>query len=88
MAIDYIDIQPMSRSNGANAVEAAAYRSAEKLYDNQIEKEFDYAKKKDCVYKNIMLPETAFNELYNINNHPFNDREKLKTPVLSKLLPR
>lgn len=81
MAIDYIDIQPMSRSNGANAVEAAAYRSNSKMYDEQLGQVFDYTKKTDCVYANVMLPETAFSKEYDINNHPFNDREKLWNAV-------
>ena len=62
MAIDYIDIQPMSRTNGANAVEAAAYRSNSKMYDEQLGQVFDYTNKKDCVYANVMLPETAFSD--------------------------
>ena len=81
MAIDYIDIQPMSRTNGANAVEAAAYRSNSKMYDEQIGQVFDYTNKKDCVYENIMLPETAFNQEFNTSNHTFNDREKLWNAV-------
>lgn len=81
MAIDYIDIQPMSRSNGANAVEAAAYRSNSKLYDEQLGKVFDYTNKKDCIYANVMLSDKAFSKEYNINNHPFNDREKLWNAV-------
>jgi len=81
MAIDYIDIQVMSRTNGANVVEAAAYRSNSKMYDEQVGKVFDYTNKKDCVYENVILPETAFNQEFNNSNHPFNDREKLWNAV-------
>ena len=71
----------MSRTNGANAVEAAAYRSNSKMYDEQVSKVFDYTNKKDCVYENVILPETAFNQEFNNSNHPFNDREKLWNAV-------
>jgi ATP-dependent exoDNAse (exonuclease V) alpha subunit len=71
----------MSRTNGANAVEAAAYRSNSKMYDEQVGKVFDYTNKKDCVYENVILPETAFNQDINVSNHPFNDREKLWNAV-------
>ena len=74
----------MSRSNGANAVEAAAYRSNSKMYDEEQGKFFDYTKKTDCVYANVILPETAFGKEYNISNHPFNDREKLWNTIESK----
>ena len=81
MAINYINVNIMSRSNGANALEASAYRSNSKMYDEQIGQVFDYTSKQDCVYSNIMLPESAFNGDFDISNHPFNDREKLWNAV-------
>ena len=84
MAIEFIKIGAMSRSNGANALEASAYRSNSKLYDSSIGQTFDYTKKQDCVYTNIILPETAFNQNINVSNHPYNDREKLWNAVEEK----
>ena len=81
MAIEYIRINVMSRSTGANALEAAAYRSNSKMYDEQLGKTFDYTKKTDCVYSNTILPETAFTDEYKNFNHPYQDREKLWNAV-------
>ena len=81
MAIDYINVNIMSRSNGANALEASAYRSNSKMYDEQIGKVFDYTLKKDCVSAEIMLPDTAFTKGMDVNNHQFNNRESLWNAV-------
>ena len=81
MAIEYIRINVMSRSTGANALEAAAYRSNSKMHDEQLEQTFDYTKKSDCVYAHTVLPESAFSQDINVSNHPFNDREKLWNAV-------
>ena len=81
MAIEYIRINVMSRSTGANALEAAAYRSNSKMYDEQLGQTFDYTKKTDCVYANTILPESAFTDEYKNSNHPYQDREKLWNAV-------
>ena len=81
MAIEYIRINVMSRSTGANALEAAAYRSNSKMYDEQLGQTFDYTKKTDCVYANTILPESAFTDEYKNFNHPYQDREKLWNAV-------
>ena len=81
MAIEYIRINVMSRSTGANALEAAAYRSNSKMHDEQLEQTFDYTKKSDCVYAHTVLSESAFSQDINVSNHPFNDREKLWNAV-------
>ncbi|OIN85056.1 viral (Super1) RNA helicase family protein [Francisella sp. TX07-6608] len=81
MAIEYIRINVMSRTTGANAVEAAAYRSNSKMHDQQLDQSFDYTKKTDCVYANVILPESAFNDHYKNSNHPYHDREKLWNAV-------
>ena len=81
MAIDYINVSTMSRSNGANAIELAAYRSNACLFDEQIGKTFNYTLKSDCVSENILLPNTAFIKGLSTAFHPFNDREKLWNSV-------
>ena len=50
MAIYHFNSQVFTRSKGHSAVGKAAYRAAEKLYDERIEKTFDYSKKSDCFY--------------------------------------
>ena len=81
MAIEYIKAKPMSRSHGANAVSASAYRSNTKLFDNSIGKTFDFTHKTDCIYANIVLPDTCFNNEFSKENHPFNHREQLWNAV-------
>ena len=48
-----------TRSKGHSAVGKAAYRSAEKLYDQRLDKTFDYSNKSDLLYKEIMLSKSA-----------------------------
>lgn len=81
MAIEYIQVKAMSRSNGYNALASAAYRSNSKLYDKQLGQTFDYTNKGDCVYANVLLPVTANIKNYQDNNHPFKDRETLWNKV-------
>lgn len=59
MAIYHFSGTVISRSQGRNAVVSAAYRSAEKLYDEHQEKTADFSRKQDVIYKEIMLPEGA-----------------------------
>jgi Ti-type conjugative transfer relaxase TraA len=60
MAIFHFSGQVISRSQGRNAVAAAAYRSAEKLFDERNGKTQDFTKKEqDILYKEVMLPSGA-----------------------------
>ena len=59
MANYHLSIKHVSRSTGRSAVSAAAYRSREKLYDERQGVTFDYTKKKDLAYAEIILPENA-----------------------------
>ena len=59
MANYHLSIKHVSRSTGRSAVSAAAYRSREKLYDERQGITFDYTKKKDLAYAEIILPENA-----------------------------
>jgi Ti-type conjugative transfer relaxase TraA len=59
MACYHIQVKIISRGGGKCAVSAAAYRSRDKLYDERLEMTFDYSKKKDLAYEEILLPENA-----------------------------
>ena len=60
MAINYINAVFITRSKGHNVLEAAAYRANERLYFEGQGKTFDYTNKTDCIYKEILLPASAF----------------------------
>ena len=59
MAIYHFSGTVIARSKGKSAIASAAYRAGEKLYDERQEKIFDYGRKQDIAYKEIMLPEGA-----------------------------
>ena len=59
MAIYHFEGTVISRSKGKSAIASAAYRSGEKLYDERQEKTFDYGRKQDIGYKEILLPDGA-----------------------------
>jgi Ti-type conjugative transfer relaxase TraA len=81
MAIQYINARFISRSGGHNALSAAAYRANEKLHCERTGETFDYSNKGDCVYKNILLPDTAYNDKYTKESHPYNNRESIWNAV-------
>ena len=59
MAICHFSYKMFTRSKGHSAVGKAAYRAAEKLYDERLEKTFDYRHKSDVLHKEIMLSKNA-----------------------------
>lgn len=59
MAIYHFSGTVISRSKGKSAIASAAYRSGEKLYDERQKKIFDYGRKQDIAYKEILLPDGA-----------------------------
>lgn len=59
MALYHLSTKVIKRSEGRNAVEAAAYRSGLCLYDDTTGQQFDYSKKKGVVHSEILLPESA-----------------------------
>lgn len=59
MAIYHFSGTVISRRQGRSAVACAAYRSAEKLYDERLNKTYDYTNKQDVAHTEIMLPEGA-----------------------------
>ena len=77
MAIQYIKENYVRRSKGHNAVEHSAKRSCSKLSCYRTGKTFDFSDRMGCVYSEILLPETAYNDHFDANNHPLNDRQEL-----------
>jgi len=59
MAICHFSYKMFTRSKGHSAVGKAAYRAAEKLHDERLEKTFDYRHKSDVLHKEIMLSKNA-----------------------------
>lgn len=64
MSIYHLSIKIISRSGGRTAVASAAYRSGEKLYNEETGSTHDFTRKKGVVHKEIILPECAPQEYY------------------------
>lgn len=75
MAIYHCSIKIGSRSNGQSAIAAAAYRSGDKLKDNETGQISDYTKKSGIVFSEISLCDNASAE--------YSDREILWNSVHS-----
>ena len=56
MAIYHLNAKVISRSNGQSATEAAAYRAAEKIYDERTGDTFNYTRKKGVYATEILTP--------------------------------
>ncbi|HAU0781795.1 TPA: Ti-type conjugative transfer relaxase TraA [Legionella pneumophila] len=56
VAIAFAHVSIHSRSKGHSAVAAAAYRSGDKLYDDRIGRTYDFSKRHDVVFAEILLP--------------------------------
>ena len=59
IAIFHCPIQIIKRSRGRSVVEAAAYRSGEKLTSEWDGRTHDYTRKRGIVHTEIILPENA-----------------------------
>ncbi len=59
MAIYHLNAKIISRSNGQSATEAAAYRAAEKIYDERTGSTFNYTRKKGVYATEILTPNNA-----------------------------
>ena len=73
MAIFHLSVKVISRASGRSAVAAAAYRGAERLHDERLDRDHDFTNKDGVVHSEVMLPESAPEE--------FADREKLWNAV-------
>ena len=59
MAIFHLSVKVISRSSGRSAVAAAAYRGAERLHDERLDRDHDFTNKDGVVHSEVMLPEGA-----------------------------
>ena len=59
MAIYHFSGTVVSRSQGRSSVAAAAYRSGTELHDERLDKTYDYTKKQDIAFTEILLPKNA-----------------------------
>jgi len=59
MAIYHAHIQVIGRSSGRSVVAAAAYRAADVLFDDKLNRTHDFTAKLGVVHSEIMLPEGA-----------------------------
>ena len=59
MAIYHFSAKVISRANGSSAVASAAYRSAERLHDDRLDRAHDFTNKSGVVHSEVMLPEGA-----------------------------
>ena len=59
MAIYHFSAKVISRAAGSSAVASAAYRSAERLHDDRLDRYHDFTNKSGVVHSEVMLPEGA-----------------------------
>ncbi len=59
MALYHFSAKVIGRSTGRSAVAAAAYRAAERLHDERLDRDHDFTAKADPVHREIMLPAGA-----------------------------
>ena len=63
MAIFHFSAKVISRANGSSAVASAAYRSAERLHDDRLDRDHDFTNKSGVVHSEVMLPDGALERL-------------------------
>src|SRR3990167_3889858 len=73
MAIYHLSVKVISRSSGRSSVAASAYRAAERLHDERLDRDHDFTNKSGVVHSEVMLPEHAPEE--------WRDRERLWNDV-------
>ena len=73
MAIYHLHVKVIGRKSGSSAVASAAYRSASRLRDDQLERSHDFSGKRGVVHSEVMLPENA--------PEAWSDRERLWNDV-------
>lgn len=59
MAIYHFSAKVISRASGSSAVASAAYRSADRLHDDQLDRDHDFTNKAGVVHSEVMLPDDA-----------------------------
>lgn len=73
MAIEFARVKIHTRTRGESSVGAAAYRAGIKITDERTNKVYDFRKRKDVVYSDIILPDSG--------NLDFSSRETLWNEV-------
>ncbi|KTD99953.1 conjugal transfer protein TraA [Sphingopyxis sp. H038] len=73
MAIFHLSVKVISRAVGRSAVAAAAYRSADRLHDQRLDRAHDFSNKSGVVHSEVLLPDNAPDE--------WHDRERLWNDV-------
>jgi hypothetical protein len=73
MAIYHFNVQVIGRAQGRSAVAAAAYRAADRLHDERLDRDHDFRAKSGVEHSEIMLPEGAPEQ--------WRDRERLWNDV-------
>jgi ATP-dependent exoDNAse (exonuclease V) alpha subunit len=56
MAIYYLNMKTFGRGGGSSAVNAAAYRSGERIRDERTGRTYDHSARQDVLHKEIVLP--------------------------------
>lgn len=59
MAIFHLSVKVISRAAGRSAVAAAAYRSADRLHDERLDRAHDFTNKSGVVHSEVLLPANA-----------------------------
>ncbi|WP_145201528.1 Ti-type conjugative transfer relaxase TraA [Sphingobium sp. B2] len=59
MAMYHFSVQVIGRGQGRSSVAAAAYRAAERLHDERLDRTHDFTNKAGVVHSEILLPEGA-----------------------------
>ena len=73
MAIFHLSVKVISRAAGRSAVAAAAYRSADRLHDERLDRAHAFTNKSGVVHSDVLLPENA--------PEKWRDRERLWNDV-------
>lgn len=63
MAIYHFSAKIISRKAGSSAVASAAYRAAERLHDDRLNRNHDFTNKAGVIHSEVMLPEGALERL-------------------------
>jgi hypothetical protein len=84
MAIFHFSAQVISRSDAGNAVAAAAYRAGQRLQCERTGQVFNYTRKKEVSYRNILAPEGSPAWVFD-RSKLFNCIEATETRVNSQL---
>ncbi|HCX3504806.1 TPA: Ti-type conjugative transfer relaxase TraA [Legionella pneumophila] len=84
MAIAFAQVSIHSRSKGHSAVAAAAYRSGAQLYDARIGRSYDFSKRDDVVFSEILLPDGATDSFLD-RDYLWNEVERAENRANSQL---